>query len=124
MPTPTSFLRRPGAYDATMPTTAQKRATYRALHETGCFLLPNPWDRGSARYLESLGFKALATTSAGFAFSQARPDNGITLQMMLEHIAEIVAATDLPVNADFENCFADDPAGVEKNVRAYISFIG
>jgi 2-methylisocitrate lyase-like PEP mutase family enzyme len=103
-----------------MATTAEKRSTFRALHEAGCFVLPNPWDRGSARYLESLGFKALATTSAGFAFSRARPDNGVSLEMMLEHIAEIVEATDLPVNADFENCFADDPAGVAANVKACI----
>jgi 2-methylisocitrate lyase-like PEP mutase family enzyme len=103
-----------------MPTSAEKRSTYRALHEGGCFVLPNPWDRGSAQYLESLGFKAQATTSAGFAFSQAKPDNGVSLQAMLEHIAEIVDATNLPVNADFENCFADDPAGVADNVKACI----
>ncbi len=103
-----------------MTTTAAKRSAYRALHKEGCFVLPNPWDRGSAAYLESLGFKAQATTSAGFAFSQARPDNGVTLEMMLSHIAEIVTATDLPVNADFENCFADDPAGVAANVKACI----
>ncbi|MCA9824517.1 MAG: isocitrate lyase/phosphoenolpyruvate mutase family protein [Dehalococcoidia bacterium] len=103
-----------------MPTTAEKRATFRALHEDGCFVLPNPWDRGTARYLESLGFRAQATTSAGFAFSQARPDNGVTLEAILRHIAEIVDATDLPVNADFENGFADDPAGVAENVKACI----
>lgn len=100
-----------------MPSLSDKRRAFRELHREGCFVLPNPWDIGSARYLQSLGFKALATTSAGFAFSRGLPDNAVTLDAMLAHLAEIVAATDLPVNADFENCFADDPEGVAENVR-------
>jgi 2-methylisocitrate lyase-like PEP mutase family enzyme len=84
-----------------MLTTSEKRAAFRRLHESGCFVLPNPWDVGSARYLEGLGFKALATTSSGAAWSMGAPDNGITLEMALAHIAGLVAASDLPVNADF-----------------------
>src|ERR1041385_9149689 len=87
-----------------------RRSSFRELHERGCFVLPNPWDIGSAKYLAHLGFKALATTSAGFAFSRG-------LEMRLAHVREIVEATDLPVNADFENGYADDPEGVAKNVR-------
>src|SRR3979411_2059816 len=90
---------------------------FRALHESGCFVLPNPWDVGSAVYLQELGFKALATTSAGFAFSRGKPDGGISLDEMLSHIAEIVAATQLPVNADFMNGFADKPDDVAANVK-------
>jgi len=75
-------------------------AKFRALHESGCFVLPNPWDVGTAVYLEHLGFKALATTSAGFAFSRGKPDGGVSLHEMLRHIGEIAAATALPVNAD------------------------
>lgn len=100
-----------------MPTIAEKRATFRTLHETGCFVIPNPWDQGSARYLQSLGFKALASTSAGFAWSQARPDNGVTRAMVLEHLATLVEATDLPVNADFESGFGKDAAEVGESVR-------
>ena len=82
---------------------------FRALHEAGCFVMPNPWDIGSARWLRGQGFKALATTSAGFAFTQARADQDVPLDMMLAHIAEMVRAVpDLPVNADFENGYADD----------------
>jgi 2-methylisocitrate lyase-like PEP mutase family enzyme len=79
--------------------------------------LPNPWDIGSARYLESLGFKALATTSAGFAWTLGQPDNGVTLEQVLAHLRDMVSATDLPLNADFENGFAHDPAEVANNVR-------
>jgi len=100
-----------------MPTIADKRRTFRKLHETGCFVIPNPWDIGSARYLQHLGFKALATTSAGFAFTRALPDGGVPRDMMLAHIREIVEATDLPVNADFGEGFAHDPAGVAESVR-------
>lgn len=100
-----------------MPTIADKRRTFRKLHETGCFVIPNPWDLGSARYLQHLGFKALATTSAGFAFSRALPDRGVPRDTMLAHIREIVEATELPVNADFEAGYAHDPAGVAENVR-------
>src|SRR3954469_4630360 len=82
---------------------------FRKLHESGCFVLPNPWDPGSAVYLKSLGFKALATTSAGYAFSQALPDGSVPRDRMLRHIREIVAATPLPVNADFEGGFAVEP---------------
>ena len=79
--------------------------------------MPNPWDIGSARYLQSLGFKALATTSSGFAWSQARPDNGLPRERVLQHLAELAAATDVPVHADFENGFATDSAGVGESVR-------
>jgi 2-methylisocitrate lyase-like PEP mutase family enzyme len=94
---------------------------FRALHESGCFVLPNPWDIGTAVYLEQLGFKALATTSAGFAFSRGKPDGGISLDEMLSHIAEIVAGTPLPVNADFMNGFADKPDDVAANVTRCIA---
>ena len=97
--------------------TADKRLAFHRLHEAGCFIIPNPWDVGSARYLQSLGFKALATTSSGFAWSCGFPDNGITLDMALAHLGGIVASTDLPVNADFESGFAADPAGVAESVR-------
>jgi 2-methylisocitrate lyase-like PEP mutase family enzyme len=100
-----------------MKTIVERHKTFRQLHQTGCFALPNPWDIGSARYLQHLGFKALATTSAGFAFSRGLPDTAVGRDAMLEHIREIVHATDLPVNADFENGYADDPAEVAKNVR-------
>ena len=90
---------------------------FAALHKSGCFLLPNPWDVGSAIYLERVGFKAVATTSAGFAFAQGLPDGGVELDMMLDHFRDIAAATSLPVNADFLNAYADDPDGVAENVR-------
>src|SRR5215831_10702715 len=99
------------------PSVTDKRRTFRTLHEAGCFVIPNPWDIGSARYLQHLGFKALATTSAGFAFTRALPDGGVPREMMLAHIREIVEATDLPVNADFGEGFAQDPAGVAESVR-------
>ena len=99
------------------PSIADRRRTFREMHAKGCFILPNPFDPGSARYLQSLGFKALATTSSGFAWSRARPDNGITREMALAHLREMVDATDLPVNADFEGGFAAEPAGVAESVR-------
>jgi 2-methylisocitrate lyase-like PEP mutase family enzyme len=99
------------------PSVGDKRRTFRQLHEAGCFVIPNPWDVGSARFLQSLGFKALATTSSGFAWSQGRPDGGISRDVALAHLNAIVAATDLPVNADFESGFAMDAAGVEESVR-------
>jgi 2-methylisocitrate lyase-like PEP mutase family enzyme len=99
------------------PSVADKRRAFRRLHESGCFVIPNPWDPGSARFLQSLGFKALATTSAGFAWSKARPDNGVTRDMVIAHLQEMVAATDVPVNADFESGFATDAAGVADSVR-------
>lgn len=98
-----------------------KRATFRKLHEAGCFVIPNPWDIGSARYLQSLGFKALATTSAGFAFARGLPDNAVPRDDVLAHIAELVAATDVPVNADFENGFAHEPDGVAESVRLCVA---
>jgi 2-methylisocitrate lyase-like PEP mutase family enzyme len=93
-------------------------AAYRDLHQSGCFLLPNPWDAGSTRFLETLGFRALATTSAGMAFSRALPDrvSAVPCAAMLAHVREIVEATTLPVNADFQNGYADDPEGVARNV--------
>jgi 2-methylisocitrate lyase-like PEP mutase family enzyme len=96
---------------------AEKRRTFRQLHESGCFVIPNPWDVGSARYLQHLGFKALATTSSGYAISQGLPDGEVTRDRMLAHIAELVAATDVPVNADFENGHAHEPSAVAENVR-------
>jgi 2-methylisocitrate lyase-like PEP mutase family enzyme len=101
----------------TRPSIADRRRTFKRLHEGGCFVIPNPWDVGSARFLQGLGFKALATTSSGFAWSQGRPDNGISRDMALAHLRDIVAATDLPVNADFESGFAIDAAGVAESVR-------
>ena len=103
------------------PDIANKRRAFAALHQSGCFVIPNPWDAGSARYLQSLGFKALATTSAGFAWSHARADNGITRDMALAHLHEMVAAVDVPINADFENGFAPDAAGVAENVRLAVA---
>jgi len=103
-----------------MTTLTEKRAAFRALHHGACFVLPNPWDIGSARYLQHLGFKALATTSAGVAFSLGLPDNAVSRDDMLAHVRTIVEATDLPVNADYEDGFADTPEGVAENVRLCI----
>ncbi|MGZ3329745.1 MAG: isocitrate lyase/PEP mutase family protein [Xanthobacteraceae bacterium] len=100
-----------------MATIVEKRAAFRKLHAGGCFVIPNPWDIGTTRYLQHLGFKALATTSAGFAFSRGLPDAAVSRDDMLAHIAEIVAATDLPVNADFEGGYAQAPEGVAESVR-------
>lgn len=93
------------------------RAAFRKLHESGCFLIPNPWDAGSAHALAALGFKALATTSSGFAWSHAQPDHSPDLEMVLAHCREIVEATPLPVNADFEHGHAEDIEGLKKNVQ-------
>jgi 2-methylisocitrate lyase-like PEP mutase family enzyme len=93
---------------------------FRALHESGCFVLPNPWDVGTAVYLQHLGFEALATTSAGFAFSRGLPDSAVTRDDMLAHIHEVVLATRLPVNADFQTGYADEPEGVAANVTRCI----
>src|SRR5689334_4681048 len=98
------------------PSVAEKRATFRKLHESGCWMIPNPWDVGSARYLQGLGFKALASTSSGFAWSVAHADNAVGVDMVLTHLKEICDATEVPVNADFEGGYADDPAGVAANV--------
>ena len=96
-------------------------ARFRTLHESGCFVLPNPWDVGSAVYLEHLGFEALATTSAGCAFSRGLPDTAVPRGSMLAHIGEIVDATTLPVNADFQNGYADEPEGVATNVTLCVA---
>jgi 2-methylisocitrate lyase-like PEP mutase family enzyme len=101
-------------------TIAQKRADFRALHEQGCFVIPNPWDTGSARFLEGLGFKALATTSSGFAWSQGHADGAMSREHILAHLRELVEATELPVNADFENGFAADAQGVAASVSLAI----
>src|SRR5438094_8405865 len=101
-----------------MRSTQESLATkFRAMHGSGCFVLPNPWDIGTAIYLEQLGFKALATTSAGFAFSRGKSDGAVPRDEMLAHIREIVEATTLPVNADFLGGYADEPEDVAANVR-------
>ena len=102
---------------ATTSDIAARRQAFRRLHQSGCFVIPNPWDAGSARYLESLGFRALATTSSGAAWSRAKADGAMDLQEVLAHLREMVRATALPVNADFEAGYATDAAGVARNVR-------
>jgi 2-methylisocitrate lyase-like PEP mutase family enzyme len=97
-------------------TTADKRATFRKMHETGCFPLPNPYDVGSAKALAHLGFKALASTSAGFAWTIGKADNRVTLEDVLTHLAALCGAVDLPVNADFEGGFAHKPEKVGAHV--------
>ena len=94
----------------------QKRAEFRKLHESGCFVIPNPWDVGSARLLADMGFKALASTSSGMAWSSGRSDNDLPVDQVLAHLKLLSDATDLPVNADFEAGFADEPEGVAANV--------
>jgi 2-methylisocitrate lyase-like PEP mutase family enzyme len=101
----------------TRPSIADKRRAFHELHKSGCFVIPNPWDVGSARFLQSLGVKALATTSSGFAWSQGQPDGRSSRDQVLAHLHEIVAATDLPLNADFESGYAADAAGVAESVR-------
>jgi len=103
------------------PSTADKRRTFRALHESGCFVIPNPWNVGSARYLQGLGFKALATTSSGYAHAQGFSDGDISCDQMLAHFREIVQASDVPVNADFEGGYADDPDQMAENVTRCIA---
>ena len=97
-------------------TSADKRATFRKLHETGCFVLPNPWDVGSAKALQHLGFKALASTSAGFAWAIGKADNRVSLEEALAHLTALCGAVDLPVNADFEGGFAHKAEKVAANV--------
>lgn len=94
-----------------------RRRAFKALHASGCFIIPNPWDVGSARYLQGLGFKALATTSSGYAWSRGRPDGGASREEVLEHLRDLAAATELPVNADFESGYASDAQGVHESVR-------
>ncbi len=105
-----------------MPDFIARREAFRALHSSGCFVIPNPWDTGTSRYLRHLGYKALATTSAGLAFSQGLPDSeAVPRDAVLRHMAEIVAATDLPVNADFESGYADSPDGVALSVALCVA---
>jgi 2-methylisocitrate lyase-like PEP mutase family enzyme len=101
--------------------TADKRAAFRRLHESGCFVIPNPWNVGTARYLQGLGFKALATTSSGFAHAQGFADGEQSCDEVLAHFTEIAAATEVPINADFEGGFADDPERVAVNVTRCIA---
>jgi 2-methylisocitrate lyase-like PEP mutase family enzyme len=99
---------------------ADKRSAFRALHEKGCFVLPNPWDVGSARMLQHMGFAALASTSAGFAWAMGRPDNAVTRDDVLRHLRSLCEAVDLPVNADYESGFANEPEEVAANVTLAI----
>jgi 2-methylisocitrate lyase-like PEP mutase family enzyme len=99
------------------PSIADKRRTFHRLHQDGCFVLPNPWDVGSAKYLQTLGYKALATTSSGFAWSHGHQDGGMSRDRVLDHLTEMVEATDLPINADYEHGFAPDAGGVAESVR-------
>jgi 2-methylisocitrate lyase-like PEP mutase family enzyme len=105
----------------TRPSTADKRKTFRTLHETGCFVIPNPWNVGSARYLQGLGFKALATTSSGFAHSEGYADGAQSAEQVLAHFAAIAQATDVPLNADFEDGLAQDLEGLAANVTRCIA---
>jgi 2-methylisocitrate lyase-like PEP mutase family enzyme len=109
--------------EATSSNHSSAVAQFRALHESGCFVLPNPWDVGTAVYLHHLGFKALATTSAGVAFSQGKPDSthSLPLDVMLAHIRDVVTATPLPVNADFQSGYAHEPEGVAANVTLCVA---
>ena len=104
------------------PASISRRAAFHSLHTSGCFVMPNPWDPGSAHYLHSLGFKALGSTSAGFGFSRALPDapDALPLDLVLAHLADLAAATPLPLHADFQNGYADAPEAVAKNVRRCI----
>ncbi len=103
------------------PSTAEKRKTFRKLHEQGCFVIPNPWNVGSARYLQGLGFKALATTSSGYAHSEGYADGAQSRDQVLAHFAEIAAATDVPLNADFEDGLADTLDGLAENIARCIA---
>ena len=103
------------------PSTADKRKTFHQLHKSGCFVIPNPWNVGSARYLQGLGFKAIASTSSGHAHSEGYPDGAQSMDQVLAHYRELAAATDIPLNADFENGFADDPDAVAANVTKCIA---
>jgi 2-methylisocitrate lyase-like PEP mutase family enzyme len=102
-------------------TLAARRRAFRELQASGCFVIPNPWDAGSARYLASLGFKALATTSSGLAWSQARADGAMSRDAVLAHLREMVAATELPINADFESGYGATPADVGESVRLAVA---
>src|ERR1700737_223427 len=104
-----------------MATIEDKRREFRGLHESGCFAIPNPWDIGTAKYLQHLRFKAIATTSAGFAFSRGLSDGAVKRDDMLAHIRELVETTDIPVNADYENGYADDPDDVAESVKLCVA---
>lgn len=104
-----------------LPTIADKRQSFRTLHASGCFVIPNPWNAGTARYLQGLGFKALATTSSGYAHAQGYSDGDVTRDMVLAHARELVETADVPVNCDFEGGYADDPEGVAANVKLCVA---
>ena len=106
--------------DMSSPSIAEKRIAFRKLHESGCFLLPNPWDSGSARALAGMGFRALATTSAGYAWSTGKPDGGLSRDEVLGHMRQMVEAVDLPINADFESGFATSTTELEESVSLAI----
>jgi 2-methylisocitrate lyase-like PEP mutase family enzyme len=103
-----------------MNTTTEKRARFRALHQTGCFVIPNPWDIGSARLMQHLGFVAIASTSGGFAWSIGKPDNSVTLDELLGHLTALANSTAIPLNADFESGFAGEPEKLATNVKLVI----
>jgi 2-methylisocitrate lyase-like PEP mutase family enzyme len=105
----------------TQPSAAEKRKAFRKLHEASCFVIPNPWNVGSARYLQSLGFPALATTSSGYAHSQGYADGALGSETVLAHFRELAAATDVPLNADFEDGLADDLDGLAENVTRCVA---
>jgi 2-methylisocitrate lyase-like PEP mutase family enzyme len=105
----------------TTPSAAEKRKIFRKLHDAGCFVIPNPWNVGSARYLQGLGFPALATTSSGYAHSQGYADGALDAAAVLAHFAELAAATDVPLNADFEDGLADDLDGLAQNVTRCVA---
>ena len=105
----------------TKSSVTEKRKTFRKLHEAGCFVIPNPWNVGSARYLQSLGFKALATTSSGYAHSQGYADGALGPDSVLAHFRELAAATDVPLNADFEDGLADDLDSLTENVTRCVA---
>ena len=105
----------------TRPSAAEKRKTFRKLHETGCFVIPNPWNVGSARYLQSLGFPALATTSSGYAHSQGYADGALSCDAVLAHFGELAAATEVPLNGDFEDGLADNLDGLAQNVTRCVA---
>ena len=106
---------------ANRPSTADKRRTFRKLHESGCFVIPNPWNAGSARYLQGLGFPALATTSSGYAHAQGFADGALGLDAVLAHFRELAAATDVPLNADFEDGLAENLNGLAENVTRCVA---
>jgi 2-methylisocitrate lyase-like PEP mutase family enzyme len=108
-------------YIMTRPSAAEKRKTFRKLHEAGCFVIPNPWNVGSARYLQGLGFKALATTSSGYAHSQGYADGALSCEAVLAHFGELATATDVPLNADFEDGLANDLDTLAQNVARCVA---